>query len=71
MNTVLAVDIKGAFAKIRNVDDTGEILVSKVFSTKSRESFTSFLKELVAKKCSDFRNCCSSLETIGNTSMKI
>ena len=49
MNTVLAIDIGGTFTKIGIVDDTGEILVSKVFNTKSREPFTTFLKELVAE----------------------
>ena len=71
MNTVLAIAIVGTFTKIRVDDDTRKILVSKVLSTKSREPFISFLKELVAKKCSDFRTCCSSLETIGNASMNI
>ena len=49
MNTVLAIDIGGTFTKIGIVDDTGEILVSKVFNTKSREPFTTFLKELIAE----------------------
>ena len=49
MNTVLAIDIGGTYTKIGIVDDIGEILVSKVFSTKSSEPFTSFLKELVAE----------------------
>ncbi|MCP4977776.1 MAG: ROK family protein [Maribacter sp.] len=47
MNTVLAIDIGGTFTKIGIVDEAGEILISKVFSTKSREPFASFLKELV------------------------
>ena len=71
MNTVLAIDSGGTFTKIGIVDDTVEILVSKMFSTKSREPFASFLKELVAKKCSDFRTRCFSLETVGNVSIKI
>ncbi len=49
MNTVLAIDIGGTFTKIGIVDDTGKILVSKVFDTKYREPFASFLKELVAE----------------------
>jgi len=49
MNTVLAIDIGGTFTKIGIVDEIGEILVSKVFSTKSREPFASFLKELLAE----------------------
>ena len=99
MNTVLAIDIGGTFTKIGIVDDTREILVSKVFNTRSKESFTSFLKELrrdkrtypefrgkskilavgvgapiaisLSEKCNDFRTCCSSLDTIGNASMKV
>lgn len=49
MNTVIAIDIGGTFTKIGIVDDTGKILVSKVFNTKSREPFTTFLKELIAE----------------------
>ncbi len=49
MNTVLAIDIGGTFTKIGMVDEVGEILISKVFSTKSREPFASFLKELLVE----------------------
>lgn len=49
MNTVLAIDIGGTFTKMGIVDDTGEILISKVINTRSKEPFASFLKELVAE----------------------
>jgi len=42
MNRVLAIDIGGAFTKTGIVDLTGKIIVSKAFSTKSREPFAFF-----------------------------
>ena len=47
MDTVLAIDIGGTFTKIGIVDDTGKILASKVFGTKSKEPFETYLKELI------------------------
>ena len=47
MDTVLAIDIGGTFTKIGIVDTQGKILASKVFSTKSKEPFETYLKELI------------------------
>jgi glucokinase len=47
MDTVLAIDIGGTFTKIGIVDDNGKILASKVFGTKSKEPFETYLKELM------------------------
>ena len=44
---VLAIDVGGTLTKLGVVDHTGSILASKVFSTKSKESFDSFFKELL------------------------
>ena len=49
MKSVLAIDIGGTFTKIGIVTDSGSILSSKVFKTKSKEPFESFLKELVVE----------------------
>ena len=47
MDTVLAIDIGGTFTKIGIVDAKGEILVSKIFGTKSKEPFENYLKDLI------------------------
>lgn len=47
MQAVLAIDIGGTFTKIGIVNETGEILDSKVLKTKAKEPFEVFLKELV------------------------
>jgi glucokinase len=49
MNTVLAIDIGGTYTKIGIVAEEGEILVSKVFNTQSKDSFDSFFKKLLAE----------------------
>lgn len=49
MNTVLAIDIGGTYTKIGIVTEEGEILVSKVFNTRPKDSFDSFFQELVAE----------------------
>ncbi len=49
MNTVLAIDIGGTYTKIGIVTEEGEILVSKVFNTRSKDSFDSFFQELVTE----------------------
>lgn len=48
MNTVLAIDIGGTYTKIGIVDKNGGIIDSTVFSTKSKEPFAIYLKELLS-----------------------
>ncbi|MGB5666679.1 MAG: ROK family protein [Maribacter sp.] len=49
MKSVLALDIGGTFTKIGLVSHDGTILSSKVFKTRSKNPFDTFLKELVVE----------------------
>lgn len=49
MKSVLALDIGGTFTKIGLVSHEGTILSSKVFKTRSKDPFDTFLKELVVE----------------------